>query len=132
MVALAPVLTAAEVLDLNTSATGSFGTLDFKLSLEDVNGRPMSWWHDIPWKPADKPMEFYMNCELPKYSCQKMEAFHGEPHNPLKQDAASYRNERRARIYDLGVTYYSYGEIPQTWESMYDVDRYQTLTPILA
>ena len=37
----------------NTESEGEIGSTSWKLHLRDASGGPLSFWHDVPWRPAE-------------------------------------------------------------------------------
>lgn len=95
----------------NTKAQGKFGRRSFEIRSESYE----SWWHDIPYKPADPSEPNIINfiTEIPMKMAAKMEVIKTLPNNPIAQD---HNKDGSVRYYSYGTPFFNYGFVPQTWE----------------
>jgi len=101
-------------MTLQTKKGGFVSTLFGNIT--GVGAEPMdaSYWHDIPFQPLlGSTNEYFFVCEIPKYSCAKMEVQTGRKNNPIQQD----EKDGLPRYFKKGPSPINYGMIPQTWES---------------
>lgn len=96
---------------ISTCATGTKGTLDYRVFFEHAEKGRISPWHDIPLF-ASAYGNFNFLCEIPKWTRAKFEVATGEAANPIKQD----EKKGVLREYKWGDMMFNYGMFPQTWE----------------
>jgi len=97
---------------------GESNTLEWALYLEE-NGKPLSFFHDIPlW--ADKENAIAnMIVEIPRGTTAKLEVNKAGEYNPIKQDV---KDGKLRHVTYKGGYPYNYGAFPQTWEDPSIVD----------
>jgi 3'-phosphoadenosine 5'-phosphosulfate synthase len=85
------------------------GTFEIRSTIYD------SWWHDIPYKPADEEEPNIINfvTEIPMYMAAKMEVQKTYKNNAIAQDS---NKDGSPRYYSYGTPFFNYGFVPQTWE----------------
>mmetsp|Transcript_22582 Transcript_22582/g.40036 ORF Transcript_22582/g.40036 Transcript_22582/m.40036 type:complete len:269 (+) Transcript_22582:67-873(+) len=84
---------------------------DFRLFIQDKNGKRISPWHDIPlFVDKEKRLVNFVN-EIPAGGVEKMEVATKEELNPIKQDV----KKNKLRLYPF-QSLVNYGCLPQTWE----------------
>jgi len=80
-----------------------------------VDGKPRSFWHDVPLHPSGDTDLFHFVCEIPKGTNAKMEINKEADHNSIIQD----RKKGKLRFYKYNPevgSLVNYGAISQTWE----------------
>jgi 3'-phosphoadenosine 5'-phosphosulfate synthase len=85
------------------------GTFEIRSAIYD------SWWHDIPYKPADPEEPNIINfvTEIPMHMAAKMEVQKTYANNAIAQDS---NKDGSPRYYSYGTPFFNYGFVPQTWE----------------
>ena len=121
-------------------AHGAYGTLAFRLFLQDPNTAPASSssygvasansnqaaaaaspWHDVPLVASEASSSqgssssplLNLVTEIPMYTTAKMEVSKGAAGNPIAQDA---NKDGSPRYYGYGTPFFNYGMLPRTWE----------------
>ena len=120
-------------------AHGAYGTLAFRLFLQDPTNIPSSYgatsanraattavspWHDVPLvatsefsssssrSSSSSPL-LNLVTEIPMYTTAKMEVSKGAAGNPIAQDS---NKDGSPRYYGYGSPFFNYGMLPRTWE----------------
>lgn len=97
---------------LRMQVEGEYGTAEYAKYLLSDDGKPISYWHDVPISPEGAAAGVYnFVSEIPKYEKAKMEVATKLETNPIKQDM----KKGKVRYYH-GPIFWNYGCIPQTWE----------------
>ncbi|KAL1928496.1 hypothetical protein VTP01DRAFT_2852 [Rhizomucor pusillus] len=99
---------------------GAFHTKDLLLYLENEDGVPMSFFHDVPLYPDPKNTSVVnMVVEIPRWHNAKLEIDRETPLNPIHQDTKNDVLRYIANIFPHKGYPGNYGSIPQTWEDIY-------------
>lgn len=112
----------ASLMKYTTRQVGALNTLEYRLYLENEQGKVVSPFHDVPLYPEGSSGESQdgnivnMFVEIPRWTCAKMEISKEEPMNPVKQDVKKGALRFVKNIFPFHGYPWNYGAIPQTWE----------------
>eukprot|EP00126_Sphaerothecum_destruens_P000861 Sdes_comp11468_c0_seq1m2758 len=109
-------------MSYRTIASGSPHSLGFKLFAKAQNGKPISFWHDIPLYANKEKTILNMVVEIPRWSNAKMEISKSEKLNPIVQDVKKGQLRYVHNIFPHKGYIWNYGAFPQTYEDPDHID----------
>ncbi|CDH49093.1 inorganic pyrophosphatase [Lichtheimia corymbifera JMRC:FSU:9682] len=93
-------------------------TSDYAIYLENNEGTPISFFHDIPLQPSENV--FNMVVEIPRWDNAKLETTKEVVMNPIKHDKNKDGSLRYVpNLFPINGYPANYGMIPKTWEDPY-------------
>ncbi len=95
----------------------SFGTKDFRIYLEDWQGKRVSFIDDVPLWANEKESIVNMVVEIPQHTNYKMEIAALEEDHPIMHDTKGKSLRFTNECYP-----FNYGAVPQTWENPNKID----------
>lgn len=97
--------------------------LSKRIYFEDDSGKPISPWHDIPFRPSKfSPLNTAV-IEISRHNITKYEMCLEEELNPIKPDSRKNKITGKDEVRFYGrFPLFNYGFIPQTWESSHEGD----------
>uniref|UniRef100_A0A0K2U319 Inorganic pyrophosphatase n=1 Tax=Lepeophtheirus salmonis TaxID=72036 RepID=A0A0K2U319_LEPSM len=95
---------------------GTENTLDYRVYLQNNQGKFISPFHDVPMIHDPSKNIFNAVIEVPKWTNAKMEISLKEELNPIKQDTKKGKLRYVANCFPYKGYIWNYGFIPQTWE----------------
>lgn len=90
-------------------------TLEHRVYVE-INGKPVSPFHDVPLYANAEKTIFNMVVEVPRWTNAKLEISKEEPLNPILQDTKKGKLRFVRNCFPHHGYIHNYGAFPQTWE----------------
>lgn len=83
----------------------------------ELNGQPISPWHDVPLHPGSDNTVVNFVVEIPRWQPAKIEIKRTEPLNPIFHDDKNDAPRFKENVWPHKAMPFLYGSIPQTWEN---------------
>lgn len=83
----------------------------------ELNGQPISPWHDVPIYPGDDKKFVNFVVEIPRWTDAKIEIKRDEPLNPIFHDEKKGLPRFKESVWPHRAMPFLYGSIAQTWEN---------------
>lgn len=99
---------------VSSVSIGSKYSTDYQ-KFATVDGKVVSYFHDIPLSLDLEAKEANMVVEIPRWTNAKFEISHGEG-NPIQQDAKKGKVRFVKNLFPHHGYIHNYGAFPQTWE----------------
>ncbi|CAN3375672.1 inorganic pyrophosphatase, mitochondrial [Diutina rugosa] len=100
---------------VTSCSIGSKYTPDYK-NYAKIDGKLVSWMHDIPLDLDSTTREANMVVEVPRWSNGKFEIDVKAPGNPIVQDQKKGKMRFVGNLFPYKGYIHNYGAFPQTWE----------------